>query len=423
MIRKVRMKFAAMAMAAMTVCTVVLILSINLLNYYQTDRRMESIVREIAVSERRSQDDGEMKNEMDGKERHSATTQYVSRFFCVTLLEDGTGQVFLKNKEALTETEALSLAEKVLKLEKTEGYLDEYKYVAVSEGKIRQFFFLDCSTELHAIRSLFITSVAVGAVGLIFVFLFVFFMSGKAIEPLKESMEKQKRFITDAGHELKTPLSAIATNMDLLEMDLENNEWVDSTKRQVRKLRKLVNHLISLSRLEETQQKLELSFFSASDAATECADTFLAMAEMEGKNIEMEIEENLTVYGNEASVKQIFTILCDNAVKYAQGDPNIQVHLYGKGRKVIFETVNDWDHGIESGDLDQVFERFFRGDSSRTTSGNANGYGLGLSIAKAAAEKNHAKLCVFEDAQKKLVFRVILCKNKKFNGDFSAQTE
>lgn len=423
MIRKVRMKFAAMAMAAMTVCTVVLILSINLLNYCQTDRRMESIVREIAVSERRSQDDGEMKNEMDGKERHSAMTQYVSRFFCVTLLEDGTGQVFLKNKEALTETEALSLAEKVVKLEKTEGYLDEYKYVAVSEGKIRQFFFLDCSTELHAIRSLFITSVAVGAVGLIFVFLFVFFMSGKAIEPLKESMEKQKRFITDAGHELKTPLSAIATNMDLLEMDLENNEWVDSTKRQVRKLRKLVNHLISLSRLEETQQKLELSFFSASDAATECADTFLAMAEMEGKNIEMEIEENLTVYGNEASVKQIFTILCDNAVKYAQGDPNIQVHLYGKGRKVIFETVNDWDHGIESGDLDQVFERFFRGDSSRTTSGNANGYGLGLSIAKAAAEKNHAKLCVFEDAQKKLVFRVILCKNKKFNGDFSAQTE
>ncbi len=459
MIRKVQIKFVISAMAAITTVTLVLVVLINAVNYYQVSKNFSEIITEIAETENTdgfnffpasdaasdntadnitdNSTDNSSDNTMDKTTefglsdstdlsadkgtpfdtefqdrdlkmgRHSALTQYSSRFFSVRIIS-GTEQVMMENDNIIDSDEAVLLAEQVLNDSQSEGYIEGYRYLVIADGEDRWIYFLDCSTEIEALKSLLTTSAVVGGIGILLSFVFVFFMSGKAIWPLKMSMEKQKRFITDAGHELKTPLSVIATNMDILDMDLGENEWVAGTRRQVIKLRKLVNNLISLSKMEENQTELELMPFSASDAANECVESFTGQARMDGKKLEYQIEENLSAVGDESTVRQLFAILCDNAVKYAEGENRIRIRLYKEGRKIIFETSNDWNQEIEPKQLERVFDRFYRSDASRNKDGNRNGYGLGLSIAKAIAEKNRAQLQVSQNAAKEIVFQVIL---------------
>ena len=249
---------------------------------------------------------------------------------------------------------------------------------------------------------------AVGLLGTLAAFLFILFTSKKAVMPLAESMEKQKRFITDAGHELKTPLAVIATNMDILTMDLGENEWVEGTKKQVGRLRKLVNNLVSLSKMDEQDTQFEAAPFSISDAAYECVDLYESVADSAGKRLEADIEEGVTVTADENSIRQIFAILMDNAIKYAEGDRVIRVRLHREGRKAYFETENDWARNVDAAKLDTLFDRFTRGDRSRSNADGKSGFGLGLAIARAAAEKNNAVLTASETEKGKLRFTLCL---------------
>lgn len=340
--------------------------------------------------------------------RYTAMNQYSGRLCVVSFGADGTTQVGMSDSNALSQEEAIALAEEMRGT--ASGDLDDYRYQVKTDGDATWVYFLDCSTELEARRALLVISCLVGVGGLMIMGLFVYFMSRRAIWPLKESMERQKRFITDAGHELKTPLAVIGTNMDILEMDIGKNEWVDGTKKQLTRLRKLVANLISLSRLEEMQEDLDLQTFCISETALECVDAFAGPAELAGKTLNAEITPDLSVQADVMTVGQLLTILCDNAVKYARGD--IQVRLYASGRRVLFETENDWDHAIPAGELDRLFDRFYRGDAARSASSGKSGYGLGLSIAKAIAERNHALLTVEETEQGKLRFRVSFKREK-----------
>ena len=221
-------------------------------------------------------------------------------------------------------------------------------------------------------------------------------------------MEKQKRFITDAGHELKTPLSVIATNMDILTMDLGENEWVEGTKKQVSRMTKLVNNLVSLSKMDEQDATLIFEPFSISDAAYECFDLYQSVADSAGKRLEADIEEELNVTADENSIRQIFSILLDNAIKYAEGDRVIRVRLHREGKKVLFETENDWARNVDAAKLDTLFDRFTRGDRSRSGADGKSGFGLGLAIARAAAEKNRASLTAAETEEGRLRFTLSL---------------
>ena len=334
--------------------------------------------------------------------RNSAMNQYAGRLCVVSFSEGSPPVVGMSDSNALTEPEAITLAEQMI-ASGTAGDLDSYRYQVKTNPDGTWVYFLDCSTEHQAVRSLLMVSILVGLGGLLVMGLFVYFMSRKAMAPLRESVERQKRFITDAGHELKTPLAVIGTNMDILEMDIGKNEWVDGTKKQLSRLRKLVANLISLSRLEEMQEKLELEPFDLSGAAAECVDAFSGPAELAGKTLSAELEDHLTALGDVMTAGQLLTILCDNAVKYSTGD--IQVRLYASGRRVIFETENDWDHRLPPEELSKLFDRFYRGDASRSGEGGKTGYGLGLSIAKAIAEKNHAQLTAEENELGHILFR------------------
>ena len=340
--------------------------------------------------------------------RNSAMNQYSGRLCVVCYPAEGEVTVGMSDGNALTEPEAIALADQMRQEGRASGDLDAYRYQVKTGEGATWVYFLDCTTEKAAMRSLLLLSVLVGLGGLVVTGVLVYFLSRKAMEPLKESMELQKRFITDAGHELKTPLAVIGTNMDILEMDLGKNEWVSGTKKQLVRLRKLVANLISLSRMEEMQEALELSPVNLSETALECVDAFQGPAELAGKALEAEIQPDLWVQGDVSSLGQLLTILCDNAVKYAAGD--IRVRLYQSGRKVLFETENDWDRAIPPEELDRLFDRFYRGDASRTTAEGKSGYGLGLSIARAVAGKNKGTLTAEETPEGRLLFRVTMKK-------------
>lgn len=197
-----------------------------------------------------------------------------------------------------------------------------------------------------------------------------------------------------------------------LEVDLadqpEEQEWIDSTNRQVSNMRRLVDDLITLSKMEEQgAADLVFSDVSLSDVAFECVLTFGQVAHASQKKLIPSIDEDVFVKADEPAVRQLMQILIDNAIKYATGDGTIQIEVKREGRSAIFATRNQWDHGVDVRELSSLFDRFVRGEQSRDRSDGASGYGLGLSIARAIAQRNNAKLEVTEDAEGRIVFLVI----------------
>ena len=341
--------------------------------------------------------------------RGNAFMQFGGRYYEIAVASDGTVDLRTRNPGVMTGEQAGELVTKILEEEKETGYRDDYRYLVRSNSDgTTVVSLLDCTMDRKSLSDLMLITAAVGFLGTMIAFFFILFTSRTAVRPLAESMEKQKRFITDAGHELKTPLSVIATNMDILTMDLGENEWVEGTKKQVSRLRKLVNNLVSLSKMDEQDTTFEAVRFCISDAAFECSDLYESVAESAGKRLEADIEEEVFVTADENSIRQIFSILLDNAVKYAEGDGVIRMRLHREGRKVFFETENDWARNVDAAKLDTLFDRFTRGDRSRSNADGKNGFGLGLAIARAAAEKNNASLTASETDEGKLRFTLSL---------------
>lgn len=430
MIKKVRNRFILVGTAAASAVTILLVLAINVFNTVQINRNLDDVLYELSQENSDSFDseksgvpeaeragepdtkkigssDGQWKKEHGKKGgRYSVQTQYAGHFYHIAV--DADGKVSLIGSASLSE-ELEQLAESVIDTGKSSGTFNDYRYLVKENDQVTDVFVLDCLTEHQQEERLLLISVVVGACGILVFFVFVFLMSRRIIIPLKENMEKQKQFITDAGHELKTPLSVIGTNMDILSMDLGENEWVDGTIQQVKKLRKLVGNLISLARMDEDSTVIVLSPFDVSSAAMESAEPFCAIASRAGGEMITDIQEGLTARGDEASVRQLFTILCDNAVKYSTGKTPIRVRLFQDGKRICFETENSWNRDITPEKLDSVFDRFYRGDASRDRRSGNNGYGLGLSIAKGIASKNQLQLQVMEKDQR-LIFHVTFSK-------------
>lgn len=405
-------------------------LAINVFNTVQINRNLDDVLYEMSQEksdsfdseksgvlevEKAGEPDTDKMGSSDGQwkkghgkkgGRYSVQTQYAGHFYHIAV--DADGKVSLIESDSLSE-ELEQLAESVIDTGKSSGTFNDYRYLVKENGQVTDVFVLDCLTEHQQEERLLLISAVVGTGGILVFFVFVFMMSRRIIIPLKENMEKQKRFITDAGHELKTPLSVIGTNMDILSMDLGENEWVDGTIQQVKKLRKLVGNLISLARMDEDSTVIVLSPFDVSSAAMESAEPFCVAASQAGGQMITDIQDGLTARGDEASVRQLFTILCDNAVKYSTSQTPIRVRLFQDGKRICFETENSWNRDIAPEKLDSVFDRFYRGDTSRDRRSGKNGYGLGLSIAKGIASKNQLQLQVMEKDQR-LIFHVSFSK-------------
>ena len=320
----------------------------------------------------------------------SEETPFESRFFTVTLDADGTvSSADITSIAAVSEDEAAALATEVLASGRTSGFHANYRYLLTSDDAGSTVIFLDCQRSLANARSFLLISILVSLVGAGAVFFLVILFSRRALRPVAESYEKQKQFITDAGHELKTPLTIIDADISVLEMDLGQNEWLDDVKAQTKRLAGLTNDLVMLSRMEEGDRHLQMIDFPISDVIAEEAQGFHSRAQLENKEFVVDISPSLSYCGDEKSLRQLASILLDNALKYSPSGGRIEVALAQRGKAIEFSVCNTAEN-IKKEDLPHLFERFYRTDSSRNS--QTGGHGIGLSVAKAITEAHKGSI-------------------------------
>ena len=230
---------------------------------------------------------------------------------------------------------------------------------------------------LRAVRTVLVWSLAADALCTLLVVL----LSRRAIDPVARSAEQQKQFITDASHELKIPITVIAASLKVLEMEAGQQKWIDKARAQTEKLTALVNPLVTLSRMDEEESLSKKEPFPISDAVWETVESFTELAASAGHPLTVQVTEGLVCCGDEYAVRQLVSILLDNAVKYAAPDSPITLTL-AKSRRGVTLSVSNRCEDAGHIDTSRLFDRFYRADPSRT----AGGFGIGLSIARSIAE-------------------------------------
>ena len=338
----------------------------------------------------------------------SAEMPYQSRYFVVWFdSSDNVTSADIMHVAAISESEASNYGLQAAVSNKEKGIIHSYRYKKARNSEGNLFIvFVDISISLLNIYSLLIRSVLVGICALIAMFILVFIFSSKAVAPVVESLEKQKRFITDAGHELKTPLAVISANIDVLELESGKNEWTASIRNQIKRMNSLVKNLLTLSRMDEERMHVVFSDFDFSQAVSEAATSFQAIAESKDKKYQIDIENGIHITGDKNSINQLTSILLDNAMKYSSEKGSIHLIL-SKDKNITLEVSNSCDC-IPEGNLDRLFDRFYRSDSSRSR--DTGGYGIGLSVARAIATSHGGTIEALRDGDKLIRFVVTLPK-------------
>ncbi len=407
MLKKMRWRFIGAAMAAFTAVVVTLLCLVNLWNYSSMTRQQDRTLDRLLEVDRRNDSipDGHIVPPFDKMEQFSPEVPYMIRFFSVRL--DESGAVERVNQDyiaSVSQSEAENYAKTVLAQGRIHGYESGYRYFVSSENGKTVVLFLNSERELQTMKSLLLITLVIAAVSLAVVFGLVVIFSRRAIAPYLKNMEAQKQFITNAGHELKTPLTAISTSADVLAMEYGDDEWVRSIQTQAGRLAKLITNLVTLSRLDEENPFPARAEFSLSDTLWEISEPFPALAQAKGKTYTLDIADGLTLTGDRTAIGQMVSILLDNALKYtpAGGRIALSARRAGKRTEILVSNTLDTAAAIDTG---RLFDRFYRADESH--SGTVSGTGIGLSIAQATVQAHGGKISA-KQVGNAISFRVLL---------------
>lgn len=402
MIRKLKRKFVLLSMTSLLVLLAVIVAGMNLLNYRSVVEEADAILSVLSQNKGMFPD-ADDRPDRKFPPRFSPETPYESRFFSV--FYDGAGRAVnadVRKIASVSQEDAVSLADGVLEKDRLTGFAGSYRYMVDSAPGGTRVTFLDCGRRLDAFRQFLISSAFMSALGFGAVFTVILILSGRIIRPIAEAYKKQKRFITDAGHEIKTPLTIINANVDILELELGGeNESLADIKGQTQRLKSLTEDLVMLSRMEEAEDKLLKIEFPVSDAVLEAAGEFRALAESENKEFICEIEPMLTLNGNDKSIRQLVSIFLDNALKYSPEGSKIKLTLARQGRTIRLSVSNAVNFDLDPAQLERVFDRFYRTDSSRNS--ETGGHGIGLSVAKAIVTAHGGKITAAVEDEKTFV--------------------
>lgn len=412
MINKLRRRFISAAMLAFFLVIALIAGLVNIVYYFvvtkDADRTIDSIITYDAYRpqfEGRGHGGGhggpgghddhipEGDDDMRGMEPFRALpdeeANYMTRFFIVAV--DNENEVLFTSMDfvaSVDETEAVTFTDKALDSNSDRGYISGYRYAKTEAEDSTVIVFLNCEKEINSMRNILYMTLAISGAALILVFILVFFLSHKAIRPIAQNIEIQKRFITDASHELKTPLTSISTSVDVIEIDRGEDEWTSNIRSQVSRMSGLVSELVALSKLDEIKPVPDQEQFDLSSAAWETLEVFNPQAKARGKEIVSDIQDGVNIVGDKTSIQHMLSVLIDNAIKYSD-DGEIRFSLRKSKGKVHIEVFNTCNYE-KAPDTDRLFDRFYRPDESRNSSTGGNG--IGLAIAKAVAEAHGGKI-------------------------------
>ena len=311
---------------------------------------------------------------------------------------DGNVEIIAMHIAAISDDDAINLAERVLNRRGTLGRINipgnrilHYLKRTDDDGST-MVVLLDSTSRYGLIRIVLMYMAALWFTVMVLYVIIMGRYSKKLIQPFIENDEKQKRFITNASHELKTPLAVISANTEMTEILGGKSKWTESTRRQIKRLQTLIEDLVVLTRLDEMKEA-ELTDIDVSTLISEAVEPFRSVAETAGQKFETEITSELHIHSDKRGLQQVVSILLDNAVKYCDESGTIAVHLNarprGKGIRLI--VSNTYRDGKDV-DTSRFFERFYRQDESHNS--EKSGFGIGLSMAKEIVERMKGKLKV-----------------------------
>ncbi len=450
MVKKLRRKFVLTAMLSLLVIIICIIGVINVYNYVQIQMGADEILTILSendgffpdpvfrgmIKEEQNKTLNNQKNENDDKSEdgpppfpegemfwgdktnynRQMEMPYQSRYFWVRLSEDGSvKEINTGHIAAVSSSDAKSVATDIYESGRVQGYYDNHYRYLVKQNDNGEYLvmFVDCSRDFYNANRLLIMTVLIGIISLLAMFILVYMFSGKAVAPVVESLEKQKRFITDAGHELKTPIAVISANVDVLELESGKSEWTNSIRGQVKRMTELVKNMLTLSRMEEENIHVVFSDLNLSQTIVENSASFAAVADSKGLKYNLDIAEDIHILGDKNGINQLSSLLIDNAMKYSSenGSVNVMLSKDQRGKKAIFEVSNTCD-SIPEGNLDRLFDRFYRADNSRSR--DTGGYGIGLSVARAIANSHGGEIEAQRDGDHiiRFIVKIPVAKNK-----------
>lgn len=411
MIRRLRCTFVMVSVCSVAAVLFVILGVVNWMNYRQVVEDVDRILDILAENNGSFPERGVPEEEPERDRRGappgiSPETPYESRYFTVYFNEDeDVIRADVGRIAAVDESEAAAYAEEVNKRPGNRGFLHDYRYVKTDEGGTPMVIFLDCGRSLAQVRGFLTVSASVAAAGTGAVFLLLILFSKRAVKPYVESYEKQKRFITDAGHEIKTPLTIIDADAEIIVLETGENEWVEDIRKQIQRLKELTEDLIFLSKMEERRGDAECVEFPISEVALETARSFQSLAMLQGKMFESCVEPLVSYTGEMKNIQRLFSILLDNALKYSPEGGRISFRLERRGRNIYINVSNTADF-ISREHLAHLFDRFYRMDASRNS--QTGGHGIGLSIAKAIVSAHKGRITAASPDGKSLTIQVIL---------------
>ncbi|MDE7099144.1 MAG: HAMP domain-containing histidine kinase [Ruminococcus sp.] len=325
-------------------------------------------------------------------------------FFVIMTDENG---VYLAshNNDELTEETAQEYINQILDNKNNAGTTGNYSFYTKEKTNGTVIVLSDRTAEINMMRKLKRTTWFVGIISIVFLSAGAYFLSGLIVRPLKDTFEKQKQFISDASHELKTPLTVISANADVLAGEIGDNKWLNYIQDQTERMNVLVNDLLSLTRLENKSSNFIQKEFNLSSAITNTALPFECQAFELNRNFVINIDENIFVFGSEQHIKQMAGIFIDNALKYSKDGGTVRVSLTKEDGKAVLSVYNT-GMGVKESEKYKIFERFYRSDESRNRS--TGGYGLGLAIAKSIIDKHKFKIDVENHEGKSICFIVTM---------------
>ena len=331
-------------------------------------------------------------------------TPFATRHFTVFFdSENNITSTFTESIYSIDEQTANDYAKRIIDNRNERGWVSNYRYKIFETELGKGIVFVDGSMNRSALmQSTTIAGcVLLGCAALVLILIFL--LSKKAVKPIAESYEKQRQFITDANHELKTPLTLILANAEIAQEELGKNEWLDDITAEGQRMTELVNQLVALSRMDEENSKLNIVQIPFGELVFDTVSEFEALARGRGKALSVNIDRSIICLGDETLLHRLVGILLDNAVKYCDEGGEIKVNLE-KRRRIILSVENTYA-AVGEIELNKLFDRFYRADKARKFTG---GYGVGLSMAKAIAEKHKGEITAYKKDKSNIGFKVVL---------------
>ena len=383
MIEKLKKKIFYLVFISLSIIILGVIILFTILNYHNTiDTAVMMINRMTDIGENREFNRPPEQETMENK-------KYIEGIYHIRIKNNMvTNMQYGEDVDETIEQYALDISKKNSK--NTSGIIGRYIYNVRKVGEnTYNIIFMENENAIIRANSILLVSVILSILSILSIYIIGKKISKTIVKPVEETFEKQKQFISDASHELKTPLAVIEANADVLENEVKNNKWIQYIQNEIESMNTLINELLTLTKIENIDNMRELKQINLSKELEIIVAMFESMAYEKEVIIKSNIKKNIETKANKEDIEHIVSTLLDNAIKHTKSKEQVIVELYREKNNIVIQIKNYGDP-IPEDEREKIFERFYRIDKSRNR--KEKRYGLGLAIAKSTVEKYNGKI-------------------------------